>query len=159
VGIYLHGGVCDSLVAEGKVKLLGRAIEQIKKRSAVAGVAAHSIEVVKACEREKLAPDFYMKTFNSKRYWSAGPMPRLDSVWEETPQETKALMEEVDQPWVAYKVLGAGAIHPREGFQYAFQNGADFLCVGMFDFQVAEDVELAQLALEKSRPRIRPWSA
>jgi len=158
VAVYVHGGVGDSLVAEGKVRLLGRAIEQIKKIGAVAGLAGHSIEVVKACEREKLVPDFYMKTFNSKRYWSAGPMPRHDSVWEETPEETKALMEEVEQPWVAYKVLGAGAIHPREGFPSAFQNGADFLCVGMFDFQVAEDVELARLALEKSRSRGRPWS-
>ena len=69
-------------------------------------------------------------------------MPRHDSVWEETPEETKAFMQEVDRPWIAYKVLGAGAIHPREGFRYAFQNGADFLCVGMFDFQVAEDVDI-----------------
>ena len=75
-----------------------------------------------------------------------------------TPEETKALMEEVERPWIAYKVLGAGAIHPREGFQYAFENGADFLCVGMFDFQVAEDAELARLALEKSRSRSRVWS-
>jgi len=158
VAVYVHGGVGDSLVAEGKVGVLGKAIERIKQGGAIAGIGGHSIAVVKACEREKLAPDFYMKTFNSKRYWSAGPMPRHDSVWEETPEETKVLMEEVEQPWVAYKVLGAGAIHPREGFPYAFQNGADFLCVGMFDFQVAEDVELAQLALEKSRSRSRPWS-
>jgi len=156
-GVYVHGGVGDSLVEAGKVEVLGQAVELIKKNGAVAGIAGHSLEVLKASERANLAPDFYMKTFNSKRYWSAGPMPRHDSVWEETPEETKALMDEVDRPWIAYKVLGAGAIHPREGFQYAFQNGADFICVGMFDFQVAEDVELAQLALEKSRGRSRPW--
>jgi hypothetical protein len=156
---YVHGGVGDAMVEKGKVEVLGKAIELIKKNGAVAGIAGHSIEVVKACERAKLSPDFYMKTFNSKRYWSAGPTPRHDSVWEETPEETKSLMEEVDRPWIAYKVLGAGAIHPREGFQYAYQSGADFLCVGMFDFQVAEDVELAQLALEKSRSRSRAWSA
>jgi len=156
---YVHGGVGDSMVEKGKVDVLGRAIELVKKNGAVAGIAGHSIEVVKACERAKLSPDFYMKTFNSKRYWSAGPMPRHDSVWEETPEETKSLMDEVDRPWIAYKVLGAGAIHPREGFQYAYQSGADFLCVGMFDFQVAEDVELAQLALEKTRTRSRAWCA
>jgi hypothetical protein len=158
-GVYVHGGVGDSLVEAGKVGVLGKAIEAIKKGGAVAGIAGHSIEVHKACERAKLAPDFYLKTFNSKRYWSAGPTPRHDSVWEETPEETKSLMEEVDRPWIAYKVLGAGAIHPREGFQYAYQNGADFLCVGMFDFQVAEDVELAQLALEKTHSRSRAWCA
>jgi hypothetical protein len=74
-----------------------------------------------------------MKTFNSKRYWSAGPIPRNDSVWEETPDETEVFMEKVNRPWIAYKVLGAGAIHPKEGFRYAFYNGADFVCAGMFE--------------------------
>ena len=65
----------------------------------------------------------------------------------------------MDKPWIAYKVLGAGAIHPREGFQYAFENGADFICVGMFDFQVAEDVELARAAIQKAQRRERDWCA
>ena len=90
---------------------------------------------------------------------TGGGFKGLDSVWEETPEETKAFMQEVEKPWIAYKVLGAGAIHPREGFQYDYQSGADFLCVGMFDFQVAEDVELARLALAKSRQRTREWWA
>jgi len=54
-------------------------------------------------------------------------------------------------------VLGAGAIHPNEGFRYAFENGADFLCVGMFDFQVAEDVEIARRALDRAQGRARAW--
>ena len=159
VAAYIHGGVGDTLVEQGKVDVLGKAVGLIKKNGVVAGVAGHSIEVPKAVEKAGINPDFYMKTFNSKRYWSAGPMPRNDSVWEETPQETKAFMEEVERPWIAYKVLGAGAIHPREGFQYAYQSGADFLCVGMFDFQVAEDVQLARLALEKTQKRDRAWCA
>jgi hypothetical protein len=159
VAAYVHGGIGDTLVEKGQVEVLGRALGLIKKNGLVAGLAGHSIAVPKASEKAKLNPDFYMKTFNSKRYWSAGPMPRQDSVWEETPEETKAFMQEVEKPWIAYKVLGAGAIPPREGFQYAYQNGADFLCVGMFDFQVAEDVELARLALEKSQRRAREWWA
>jgi hypothetical protein len=157
--VYVHGGVGDSLVEKGKVEVLGKALELIKQNGVVAGLAGHSIEVPKACEKAKLNPDFYMKTFNSKQYWSAGPQPRLDSVWEETPQETLAFMQELDKPWIAYKVLGAGAIHPREGFRYAFENGADFLCVGMFDFQVAEDVELARGALARAQQRDRAWCA
>lgn len=158
VAAYVHGGVGDNLVENGKVELLGRAVEFIKKLGVVAGIAGHSIEVPKACEKAKVNPDFYMKTFNSKQYWSAGPMPRLDSVWEETPQETQAFMQEVDKPWIAYKVLGAGAIHPNQGFRYAYQNGADFLCVGMFDFQVAEDVQIARNALERAKVRERMWA-
>ncbi len=159
IGAFTHGGIGDDLVQKGRVDVLAKAVELIKKQGVIAGVAGHSIEVPKACEKAKVNPDFYMKTFNSKRYWSAGPEPRLDSVWEETPQETLAFMSEVAKPWIAYKVLGAGAIHPREGFRYAFENGADFLCVGMFDFQVAEDVELAKMALDRVKQRDRPWCA
>jgi len=159
VAVYVHGGVGDDFVKRGKVELLGKALEFIKQQRVVAGLAGHALEVPMACESAGLNPDFYMKTFNSKQYWSAGPQPRHDSVWEETPQETMAFMQEVTKPWIAYKVLGAGAIHPREGFRYAFENGADFICVGMFDFQVAEDVELARLALERSRRRTREWCA
>lgn len=159
IGAYVHGGVGDDLVKKGRVDLLGKALELIKRNGLLAGIAGHALAVPMACEKAGLKPDFYMKTFNSKRYWSAGPLERHDSVWEETPQETAAFMQEVDRPWIAYKTLGAGAIHPREGFQYAYDNGADFLCVGMFDFQIAEDVALARTALAKAQLRTRSWCA
>jgi hypothetical protein len=157
IGAFVHGGVGDAFVKAGKVALLGKPVQFAKRNGLIAGVAGHNLDVIKASEAAEVGPDFYMKTFNSKRYWSAGIPERHDSVWEETPQETAALMQELDVPWIAYKVLGAGAIHPREGFQYAYQNGADFLCAGMFDFQVAEDAEWARAALEKTRRRDRPW--
>jgi hypothetical protein len=62
-------------------------------------------------------------------------------------------------PWIAYKVLGAGAIKPAEGFRYAFANGADFLCVGMFDFQVDEDARIARDILGADLVRPRSWCA
>ena len=38
-------------------------------------------------------------------------------------------------------------------------SGADFLCVGMFDFQVATDAQLTQRAVEKAKRRKRPWAS
>ena len=68
-------------------------------------------------------------------------------------------MKTVDKPWIAYKVMAAGAIHPRNAFKFAYENGADFICAGMFDFQVREDVLLAKDALSGQINRQRPWRA
>jgi hypothetical protein len=62
------------------------------------------------------------------------------------------------QPWIAFKVLAAGAIAPKSGFKYAFENGADFVAVGMFDFEVKEDVAALQSVLTGLQ-RERPWRA
>ena len=159
VGVFVHGGVADEMVKTGRIDAIGKAVETIKSNRVVGGVAGHTLEVPIACEKAGLGVDFYMKTFNSKSYWSAGPMPRNDSVFEETPKETIEFMARVKKPWIAYKILGAGAIPPREGFEYAFRNGADFICVGMFDFQVAEDVEIASAAVAGARTRSRAWCA
>jgi len=68
-------------------------------------------------------------------------------------------MQEVQKPWIAFKVLAAGAIRPESGFKYALENGADFLCVGMFDFQVAQNASLVKALLPETQDRERAWMA
>jgi hypothetical protein len=51
-------------------------------------------------------------------------------------EQTIAFMQDVKVPWMAFKVLAAGAIPPGDGFDFAFDSGADFICAGMFDFQL-----------------------
>jgi hypothetical protein len=157
--VYIHGGVCDSFIDEGKVDLLARAVQLIRKQGVLAGLAGHKVEVPIACEKAGAEPDFYMKTLHHLNYWSARRQPEHDNVWCTTPDQTIEFMRTVKKPWIAYKVMAAGAIHPQEGFKYAFDNGADFVCAGMFDFQVREDVVIARNILSAQTARRRPWCA
>lgn len=159
VGVFIHGGVCDSFVDAGKVDLLARAVQAAKDQGVLAGVAGHKVEVPIACEKAGVNPDFYMKTLHSLNYWSANRKPENDNVWCLTPERTVEFMRAVTKPWIAYKVMAAGAIHPRDGFRYAFENGADFVCAGMFDFQVREDAMIARDILSAVPARQRPWRA
>ena len=58
---------------------------------------------------------------------------------------------------MGFKVLAAGAIQAKEGFEWAFRNGADFICVGMFDFQIVKDVNYVLDVLDNLEGRERGW--
>jgi NAD(P)H-dependent flavin oxidoreductase YrpB (nitropropane dioxygenase family) len=66
-------------------------------------------------------------------------------------------MAKVKKPWIAFKVLAAGSILPRSGFAHALDNGADFLGVGMFDFQIQENCEAFNRLARRAKGRSRPW--
>jgi uncharacterized membrane protein YphA (DoxX/SURF4 family) len=175
---YLHGGITDRMVAQGKLDVMWKAVEHIKSRKVYSGIAAHDIRVIMACEENGFDVDFYMKTLNSGNYWTAGPRlitnndwkpnpyevvePEFgadlhDNIWATTPEQTVEVMKNVKKPWIAYKVLGAGAIHPRDGFRYVFEHGADFACVGMFDFQIVQNANIANEILTENLDRQRMW--
>ena len=172
--LYIQGGEADRFVIEGKIAKLAKAIEHIKTKGYPAGMGAHSLEVIKICEKEKIPVDFYVKTLHHDKYWSAHPKESRvefsvvsdysedhnkfhDNIFDLFPDQTAELMKNIKKPWIAFKVLAAGAIPPKDGFNFAFQNGADFICVGMFDFQVVNNVNTAIDVLAKLGNRDREW--
>jgi uncharacterized membrane protein YphA (DoxX/SURF4 family) len=156
---YAHGGISDTLALEGKVEEIGRFLDFVRQNGLPAGIGAHKLETVKACVDAGLKPEFWVKTLHHVRYWSAQPKVECDNIWCVNPAETVEYMSQREEPWIAYKVLAAGAIHPAEGFRYAFENGADFICVGMYDFQIVDDVNIALSVLSGPLERQRGWMA
>jgi hypothetical protein len=68
-------------------------------------------------------------------------------------------MKERPEPWIGFKTLAAGAIRPKDGFPFALKAGADFLCVGMYDFQLVDNVNLFNEIFPSCQERERPWRA
>jgi hypothetical protein len=160
--VHVTGDVADALVKQGKLDTIARILEVVRGRKCSAGVGAHGLGTVVACEKAKLNPDFYVKTFHSHEYPTApkagetDDLGTYDNSWCKDPEEVADVMFNVRQPWIAFKVLAAGAIPPQRGFRHAFESGADFILVGMFDWQVAEDVQIVKQVLGELK-RLRPW--
>ena len=121
------------------------------------GIGAHKIETIKQCVELGLEHDFWMKTLHTHDYWSAKHPTWHDNMYCYDPGETIKFMESLDKPWIAFNILAAGAIKPREGFKYAFEKGADFACVGMFDYQVVDDCNMLTDTLKSLENRTRKF--
>jgi hypothetical protein len=165
--VYVQGVIGDRWLKAGQVDLLGQCVQYIQSQGVPGGVGAHKLEVIQEAERRRFGADFYVKTLHHANYWSRQRQPGepdvvespTDNYWDLDPARTAGYMAEIEKPWIAFKVLAAGAIRPESGFKYAFENGADFICVGMFDFQVEANAGLVRTLLADSsiQNRHRAW--
>jgi len=160
--VHVTGDVADALVKQGKIDTIAKIISFVRDQKCIAGVGAHGLGTIVAVEKAGLNPDFYVKTYHSHDYYTApredetDDLGKHDNSWCKDPEEVADFMFNVKQPWIAFKVLAAGAIPPQRGFRFAFEGGADFILVGMFDWQIAEDVKIVKEVLADVK-RTRPW--
>lgn len=172
--IFIQGAACDRRVHAGEIDVVAKCVDYIKQQGYPAGLGAHTIQAMIACEEAGIDPDFYYKTMHHDNYWSAHPKenrkPFLwssnisedhnefhDNMWCLFPEKTLNFIQKAQKPVVGFKVLAGGAIHPKDGFQWAFDNGADFIEVGMFDFQIVENVIQTIQSVKTTQNRKRPW--
>ncbi len=172
--LYLWGGASDIWYHRKQQDWIIRAYEIMRKYDVPVGIGAHRLEPIAFCEREGIVPDYYIKTLHHDRYWSAHPPANRrflemfepdspehdeyhDNMFCHDHQETIDFMQDVKVPWIAFKIMAAGAIPPDDAFDFAFDAGADFVCVGMFDFQVRADAEHTLESVAKAKGRKRAW--
>lgn len=179
---YIMGDRGDYLARAGRMDVVGNALEAGKALGILLGLGGHSLQVPLQCEASGITPDFYVKTFHDDNYWSATPMENRepfcwyddkggnsysgktgdpnrfhDNIWCLDAEKTREVMRKVKVPWIAFKVLAAGAIEPKHAFEFAFRGGADFIAVGMPDFYVRENAILVKRCVSRLINRDRPW--
>ena len=172
--VQIQGNQVDWLVRDNQIDVVEKMLDHIRKQGYTAGLAAHTVDALIACDAYGIVPDYYMKAMHHDNYWSAHPIENrvpfevdgknyLDhnkfhnNCFCLFPDKTAEFVERATVPVMGFKVLAAGAIEPKDGFNWAFEKGADFICVGMFDFQVVEDVNTTIDVLDNLQGRTREW--
>ena len=167
--VYFHGGHADSHACKGNWKAFREYLDESRKLGVPVGIGCHRLATVKFCVEHDCLPDFWMKTVHRVDYptahlgedkkKSANGLGVCDNRFVDTDrQEVFDYMRSRPEPWIAFKVLGAGIEHPRGAFPVAYSGGADFICCGMYDYQVVEDVNVANDYFANGLPdRARPW--
>lgn len=170
--VYAHGFTTDKWMADNDWKSGELALGEMRKLGVPVGLGAHSFKTMKFLVEHDLIPDFWMKTIHPTDYWSFQKDPRddgegepgaekhgwYDNCWCRDPEALAAWFEKRDEPWIAFKTMAAGAVPPKKAVPFAFEHGADYICMGMMDFQVVENVNIATEALDKGFPnRKRKW--
>jgi uncharacterized membrane protein YphA (DoxX/SURF4 family) len=172
--VQIQGNQVDWLVRDNRIDVVEKMMDHIRGQGYVAGLASHTVDALIATEEYGIIPDYYMKTMHHDQYWSAHPIENrvpfevdgknyLDhnkfhnNCFCLFPDRTAAFVARATVPVMGFKVLAAGAIEPKDGFNWAFEKGADFICVGMFDFQIVDDVNTTIDVLNNLQGRTREW--
>ena len=164
----------DRLVRQDGVGRLAKVIEAAAEFDLPVGIGTWAMPVVAVCESGKLPLDFYVKSFHSDGYPTSRPTPAavrdeyiqftpgyFDNIWCAHPDRVIEAFQSIAKPWLATKVLAAGAIDTRGGLTYALeQGGADFASVAMFDFLIAPNAQTVKRIVPRAdKKRSRPWRA
>jgi len=154
--VHLHGGVMDNQFAQGKLDDVQPALDLIRCKGMLAGIAAHNHRVI-AWAEENLDLDYYLCC-----YYNPTPRDqRADHVAGAVEQYLEAdrkamtdLIPSLSRPVVHYKILAAGRNDPAEAFAFAASRmrANDAVCVGVYPKDkpdmLAEDARLLEESLQ-----------
>lgn len=157
---HIHGGVMDNLFAQGKLDEIPPALDLIRQKGMLAGIAAHNHEVI-AWAEEHLDLDYYLCCYynperRDQHAWHDSEI--VEQYLEEDRQAMADLIQHLSRPVIHYKILAAGRNDPAAAFAYAASKMRvnDAVCVGIYPETqpgiLEEDVRLLEESL-----RERAW--
>ncbi len=135
--VFIQGLRCDAQFKDGNFETLASWLEHIRSLKLPCGLASHRPDTHPEYQLRGLPLDFHFQSFYPNDRWD--PADREKAV---------ATLTRLEKPVVGYKILAAGHIPAKEGFEFAFKHlkPKDGVCVGVFPKddpdQVAEDAGL-----------------
>jgi len=143
IACYHHGSKTDKLFKEGKLDTVKDMLAVMKDNGMPAGLGTHEPEVIKYAEDNNFDADFYMLAFYNLS-------KRNETYLPEDREAACQIIQQVDKPFLAFKIMAAGRNEAEESFEYAYENikPTDAVVIGIFTKyqpgQVQEDVELSR---------------
>ncbi len=164
IALSHHGGVTDRLFAEGKSGIVHNFVKAVKDKGILAGVSAHNPDCIKRIADEDWDVDFFMTCFYFLTRKTAGKeadVPTLEisyPFFKDDPKIMIRVIQQVKQPCLAFKILGAGRRCSSQemvqsAFKFAFDNikPTDGIIVGMCPWYYDQISANAQYARELGR--------
>jgi hypothetical protein len=161
IAMVHHGGATDHLFADGKAEVVHDFVKAAHDAGVLAGVSAHNPDCIKRVADEGWEVDFFMTCFyflTRPRGKDESALPTLEIAYpffRDDPKAMTAVVRQVKQPCLGFKILGAGRLcgdqpSVRAAFQFAFENlkPTDGVIVGMFPWSFDEVSANAQYTRE-----------
>lgn len=157
--VYVHGGVTDNLLAQGRLDETVDVITMIHDAGLPAGVAGHNPAVFEWAE-EHLDVEFYMCSYYNPSRRDRDPEHREGAreTWLDSDRERMVeTIAGLGRPVIHYKVLAAGRNDPAEALAFVARHlrENDAVCVGIYQEHkpdmLREDIDLVMGALAKAK--------
>jgi hypothetical protein len=161
IAMVHHGGATDQLFAEGRHQDVHDYVKEAHDRGVLAGVSAHNPDCIKRIADEGWEVDLFMACFYFLTRKRSGPAETLHvgyPFYAADPQVMTALVRQVKQPCLGFKVLAAGRMCGSQdqvkgaiGFAFRSIKPTDGVIVGMYPRFFDEVHANAQYARELGR--------